>query len=99
MQSALDMGIDLAGCAHYPDHHAFQASDVTHWIEWMNAQNVSALLTTEKDAVRIQGIMPTEWEHALWVLPMAVHWDDEATLQGFLESWVQALPSLEQRMD
>ena len=98
-QSALDMGIELAGCAHYPDHHAFQPSDVTHWIEWMNAQNTSALLTTEKDAVRLQGVLPAEWEHALWVLPMAVHWEDEATLQGFLESWVQALPSLEQRMD
>ena len=98
-QSALDMGIDLAGCAHYPDHHAFQASDVTQWIEWMNAQNISALLTTEKDAVRLQDLLPAEWEDALWVLPMAVHWDDEATLQGFLESWVQALPSLEQRMD
>ena len=98
-QSALDMGIDLAGCAHYPDHHAFQASDVTQWIEWMNAQNISALLTTEKDAVRLQDLLPAEWEDALWVLPMAVYWDDEATLQGFLESWVQALPSLEQRMD
>ena len=98
-QSALDMGVDLAGCAHYPDHHAFKTSDVTRWIEWMNAQNISALLTTEKDAVRLQGLMPAEWEHALWVLPSAVHWDDEAALQGFLESWVQALPSLEQRMD
>ena len=65
----------------------------------MNAQNISALLTTEKDAVRLQDLLPAEWEDALWVLPMAVHWDDEATLQGFLESWVQALPSLEQRMD
>ena len=98
-QSALDMGIELAGCAHYPDHHAFQASDVTHWIEWLNAQNISALLTTEKDAVRLQGMLPAEWEHALWVLPSSVHWEDEAALQGHLESWVQALPSLEQRMD
>ena len=93
------MGIDLAGCAHYPDHHAFQASDVTLWIEWMNARDIAALLTTEKDAVRLQGMLPAKWEDALWVLPMAVHWEDETTLRGFLETWVQALPSLEQRKD
>ena len=98
-QSALEMGIDLAGCAHYPDHHAFQASDVSRWIEWMNAQHISAILTTEKDAVRLQDVLPDKWKSALWVLPMAVHWEDEASLQEFLESWVQALPSLEQRLD
>ncbi len=98
-QSALDMGVDLVGCAHYPDHHAFKTSDVAHWIEWMKAQNISALLTTAKDAVRLEGMMPPEWAEALWVMPMNVHWEEEARLQEFLESWVQALPSLQQRMD
>ena len=98
-QSALDVGIDLAACAHYPDHHAFQTSDVAHWVVWMTDHDIRALLTTEKDAVRLQGILPEGWKHALWVLPMAVDWEAEARLQGFLESWVQALPSLEQRMD
>ena len=99
VQSALEAGVKLAGCAHYPDHHEFRGSDVAHWIDWMTAQHISALLTTEKDAVRLQDMMPSGWEGGLWVLPMTLEWDDEGRLQAFLESWVQALPSLTQRTD
>ena len=96
-QSALAVGVELAGCAHYPDHHPFQTSDVHRWQEWMSSHQIKALLTTEKDAVRLHDLWPVERKNALWVLPMEIEWEDEGALQAFLESCCQALPSLSQR--
>ena len=77
----------------YPDHHAFTQADVDHWLAWMKEAGIASLITTEKDAVRLQPFEATLSEVEVWVLPLTLVWHTEANVQAFLETWTQTLPS------
>ena len=84
---------EVTAHAFYPDHHAFTQADVDHWLAWMKEAGIASLITTEKDAVRLQPFESTLSEVEVWVLPLALVWHTEANVQAFLETWTQTLPS------
>jgi len=92
-ESAVERGLDIVARAHYPDHHAFSKEDVNRWFAWMKSNGVESLVTTEKDAVRLGTVMTPDQHHALWILPLAIRWDNPEVVNDFLESWTQTLPS------
>lgn len=42
----------------YPDHHRFSRADVEKLLEWARLTNAEAVVTTEKDAVRLAAYLP-----------------------------------------
>ena len=84
---------EVTAHAFYPDHHAFTQADVDHWLAWMKEAGIASLITTEKDAVRLQSFEATLSEVEVWVLPLTLNWHTEANVQAFLETWTQTLPS------
>ncbi len=98
VDAAVGLGIDLAACAHYPDHHAFSPSEANEWILWMESQNVNGILTTHKDAVRLLPVLPDTLKDRLWVLPIEIRWSSPEHVDEFLKSWAQTLPSQSNRI-
>ena len=93
MEAAVHLKVALAACAHYPDHHPFLARDIEAWNAYGRAHGVQDLVTTAKDAARLDPWLPQLAAWRIWTLPLEVHWHDEATLDEFLNSWVRTLPS------
>jgi tetraacyldisaccharide-1-P 4'-kinase len=93
VESAVHLKVALAACAHYPDHHPFLARDIKAWNAYGVNHGVQDLLTTAKDAARLDPWLPQLASWRIWILPMEVHWEDEDTVDVFLNSWVRTLPS------
>jgi tetraacyldisaccharide 4'-kinase len=51
-----EAGWHLAGTRTFRDHHVFNRRDLERLAEEMRAQGAAAVITTEKDAVRLQAI-------------------------------------------
>ena len=93
VEAALRHSLELAGTAHYPDHHAFTAQDVAAWESWMRANNVTHVLTTAKDAVRMETWTASWTDLHVAVLELEVEWRAVEEIDAFLKSWTQSLPS------
>ncbi len=50
-------GISVAGTLTFPDHHAYSASDVVRIAQVATEKGAAAVLTTEKDAVKMTPVM------------------------------------------
>ena len=50
--------VALAACAHYPDHHPFLDQDIEAWNAYGQAHGVQDLVTTAKDAARLDPWLP-----------------------------------------
>ena len=92
------LGVALAGRMHCSDHHPFSQAEVDLWREWMAERGVQALITTAKDAVRLQEFWPSAGDMTLWVLPISLTWSDDRALDTLLESWTQTLTSSSNRI-
>ena len=75
-----DIGAELAETRAFPDHHPYSATEVQDLRERARALG-AALVTTEKDAVRLA---PAQCE-GIETLAVAVAWDDPAALQALLD--------------
>lgn len=77
-------GLDVAGTMAFPDHHWFTAADVSRAIERAQAVDADVVVTTEKDAVRLERMVAggTPWA----VLPMEAAIEPAAEF----ESWLRA---------
>ena len=83
---------EVAGVAHYPDHHAFAERDVIAWRQWGETQGIRHLLVCSKDAVRLEPLLNLLTGWTCWEAPMSLRWDNEARLNAWLDSWVRSLP-------
>ena len=92
-ESVVELGVEVAARAHYPDHHAFSKDDVEGWFSWMRANGVKSVLTTEKDAARLSTVLTPTQRETVWVLPLEIRWDRPELVDDFLKSWAQTLPS------
>lgn len=52
------LGARVVEAVPYPDHHPYTAADVKKLVEWAGLVNAQALVTTEKDAVRLAPFLP-----------------------------------------
>ena len=72
-QTLSDVGLDIKEAIRYPDHHDYGMLEMQYIMERAIKENVGALITTAKDAVKI----PTEFiyfdrEVPLYVLNMEI---------------------------
>jgi tetraacyldisaccharide 4'-kinase len=72
-------GADLADFAPFPDHFAYGAASLQRLAE-RAAQFGAALITTEKDWVRL----PADWRTRVAAWPVRAGFDDEAALDALL---------------
>lgn len=76
-QTIIDIGVAEVCGVRYADHHDYTMSEMQHIMQRAVDENVYALITTEKDAVKI----PAEFIHSerplpLYVLSIAVHFTE-----------------------
>jgi len=77
-------GLDVVGLETFPDHHPYRNADLDHVVEKAKRLGAVALVTTEKDAVRLPaGIYPLP----IFALAVKVetHRGDEALLEPVLD--------------
>lgn len=87
-QTLAALGVDLVETIRYPDHHEYGMVEMQYVLERAVRENVQALVTTDKDAVKI----PTEFiyfdrEMPLYVLCIEVQInEDEAFNNAIIET-------------
>jgi tetraacyldisaccharide 4'-kinase len=80
-------GADIIAFRTYPDHHAYNASDVADLRNWASKQAKDCLVvTTQKDLVKLR--LPDLGGKALWALRVGLHFEtgQEALDQKLLEA-------------
>jgi tetraacyldisaccharide 4'-kinase len=63
-------GCDVVAFREFPDHHAYGPADIVSLGEWANELNVSAVLCTCKDLVKIA--VPKIGKRALWAVSIGM---------------------------
>ncbi len=76
-----DLGYSVIGWHSYPDHHAYAPDQIQKLLDEAMQKN-AALVTTEKDAVRIADI---EIRTKIATLPITMEFDDISALSAFLK--------------
>jgi len=77
-------GVDVVGSAFFPDHHRFQASELADVARRARAAHAEAILTTAKDAVRLEVARPEELGLPVVVLDIAAVVTDEPRFRSRL---------------
>ena len=74
----------------YPDHHHFTAKDLNDITENVNKENIKALVTTEKDAVRFNQL-PEDVKAKAWYIPirLKVLFDAEKQFEDIIHNYVR----------
>lgn len=53
----LSQGLNVELSFRFPDHHRYSSQDLEKIIGQANEKNIDSIITTEKDAVRLQGLL------------------------------------------
>ncbi len=85
---ARDSGCDVRSEIAYRDHHAYTAADVARIAREADACGAAAVLTTEKDLVRLLPLRP--WPFRLAVRPMSVRVEPADTFARWLVDRIAA---------
>ncbi|HXG92139.1 MAG TPA: tetraacyldisaccharide 4'-kinase [Blastocatellia bacterium] len=78
----LQMGMNIVSESFFRDHHAFTQADLDRAIQSARDQGADALITTEKDAVRIEGLEMGEFP--IYAAQQEIQSDDEVRLKSLL---------------
>lgn len=91
-ETASSLGLNILRHLRYPDHHWYQMKDVERFRSVVRETDAGMIVTTEKDAVRLQGMGEKERE-LLSTIPTVVIRIEPAVIAGgeFLERIVQSL--------
>jgi len=77
----------VAGECVFPDHHPYSRADVARVVKQAGADRADAILTTEKDLVRLLPVMP-EGAPIAWV-PLGVSIEPAGAFRAWLLDRVQ----------
>jgi tetraacyldisaccharide 4'-kinase len=79
-------GLQVADARWWPDHHCYRAEDVELIRRWAERAGLDALVTTEKDAVKLASLK-TDWPVPIAVLriEMEMFGDGERVLLGLID--------------
>jgi tetraacyldisaccharide 4'-kinase len=80
-QSIADFGAEVVDAVRYPDHHDYTMAEMQHVMQRAVDRDVFALVTTEKDAVKI----PSEFIHSDRPLPVYVLGIEVRFVDGYQE--------------
>jgi len=78
----LQVGINIVSEHFFRDHHAFTQADLDEITSAANQAGANAILTTEKDAVRLEGL--TYGDIPLYEAQLELQSDDEVRLKSLL---------------
>ena len=87
-QSCETLGVQLAGRLVYEDHTTYRPAQVNRLISRALACGAEAVLTTEKDGVKLAPLWPDNAEIPLWQLHIA---SEVIPLSGAADDWLQRL--------
>jgi tetraacyldisaccharide 4'-kinase len=77
MKTLTDLGADVVSFKSFEDHHTFQPREIQTLMDERKNLQADCLLTTEKDWVRMEGIVPPSPNLAYLTIRMDV-WEEEA---------------------
>jgi len=72
-RALVDAGWIVADLVAFPDHHRYRARDIRRIADAARATNASAILTTEKDGVRLRPLRPLRTPVPVGIVPLDVH--------------------------
>ncbi len=72
----------ITGSAGFPDHYAYTEGDIKHLLEKAKESGAEMILTTEKDTVKLEGLLPENTE--IYALKAALKIDDAGPLEAAL---------------
>jgi tetraacyldisaccharide 4'-kinase len=66
----VDLGVNVVAFSTFPDHHAYTRSELEALARTAKAHGARALITTEKDRIRLRRLQPLPYE--VWELQIRV---------------------------
>lgn len=81
-EDILQIGINIVAENFYPDHHAFTQKDIDAITQSARAASADAIVTTEKDAVRLESL--NHGEVPIYAARLEIQTDDEVRLKSLL---------------
>ena len=81
-EDILQAGINIVSESFFADHHAFTQDDLEQIYKAAREAGADAILTTEKDAVRLEGL--SYGEIPIYVAQLELQSDDEVRLKSLL---------------
>ncbi|HVF91280.1 MAG TPA: tetraacyldisaccharide 4'-kinase [Blastocatellia bacterium] len=78
----LQIGMNVSDESFFPDHHAFTQEDLDRVTERARGVGADCIVTTEKDAIRLEGLEPGEVP--LYAAQSELQSDDEVRLKSLL---------------
>lgn len=86
-QDLKDLGAEVLQTVPYPDHHRFSTQEVTQLDQWAGLMRADAVVTTEKDGVRLRQFLPLSVP--VLALRIEVRVSDPAVLERALDSLLE----------
>lgn len=71
-RALVDAGWIVADVVAFPDHHRYRARDLRRASDIARAHDAAAILTTEKDGVRLRPLRPLQTPVPVGIVPLAV---------------------------
>jgi tetraacyldisaccharide 4'-kinase len=87
-----ERGLDLRLCVRFPDHHRYDAGDVASIAQMVDAHRLDAIVTTEKDWVKLRHL-DGSGELPLHVVRLDVGFSDSGAIEEMLKPRRQAAAS------
>ncbi|PLX41817.1 MAG: hypothetical protein C0608_04290 [Deltaproteobacteria bacterium] len=84
-----ELGAQLLDSTPFPDHHAYTSAELGQLDKWARLSSASALVTTEKDLVRIEGLIKPEIPIMALLIKMSFVEDGERVLEEQLKGIIQ----------
>jgi tetraacyldisaccharide 4'-kinase len=81
-EDILQIGINIVSESFFADHHAFAQEDLDRITSDARAAGAGAIITTEKDAVRLEGL--THGDVPIYAAQLEMQSDDEVRLKSLL---------------
>lgn len=78
----VQIGMNVVEESFFPDHHAFTQDDLDRVTERARGAGADCIVTTEKDAIRLEGIKPGEVP--IYAARLELQSDDEVRLKSLL---------------
>jgi tetraacyldisaccharide 4'-kinase len=78
----LQAGMNIVGETFFRDHHAFSQPDVNQVVRAARESGADAVVTTEKDAVRLEGLEPSDFP--IYAAQLKIESEDEVRLKSVL---------------
>lgn len=72
----------------YPDHHAFSQTEVKHWLAAYDTDGIVGIITTEKDATRLEPFRDRLDRIPVYYVPLIAEWQDAKGARSWMSEVV-----------